>query len=423
MKNQYKIIVPNEMRQSRIKLKKFNKYSQKQLINPLKVNIKKMRAFQIILSSFSPFLKNMSDKDIFNIGMKFPIPSFSKDLLISLCDEAKSHFSLSESLIELEGPLYCIGDIHGNIHDLFRIMNQMPSLMMNKILFLGDYVDRGSFSVEVISLLFSLKLRFPHNVFLLRGNHEFMETNKIYGFYDEIMERYNDESLYNRFNEIFEYLPIAATIGKKIFCVHGGISPKLNSIDDIKEISFPLATCKDELISDMMWSDPDKHAGDYLESSRGVGKAFGSKALREFFSKTGFSLVIRAHQCMDNGYNYHFHKKVITVFSTSYYSMEENSCAYLEVNDDYSIKPIKLNPIQFISRNKASFEEEKRIPENSNSDKFKVRAFHANFGMRHLGAGKISLSNFHSSKPKSVSPTLITKPNLFLGRHTSLVHF
>lgn len=138
--------------------------------------------------------------------------------------------------------LHC-WDLHGNIRDLIRILKSISFLESDlKILFLGDYVDKGNFSLEVITLLFSLFLQFPERIFLLRGNHEFSNVNVEYGFKDELYKQYKNDRLWEKFNSVFNWLPIAALIGNKIICFHGGISPQLKNIDQIRSIERPIST-------------------------------------------------------------------------------------------------------------------------------------------------------------------------------------
>lgn len=142
-----------------------------------------------------------------------------------ICQESVEIFKSQGTVIKLTGAFTIIGDIHGNLQDLLNIFSIFGLPPKTKYMFLGDYVDRGQYSVEVISLLLSLVCKYPHHVYLIRGNHEFQHINKVYGFYDEIMAKYNNGEIWKTFNTVFSYLPLASTINEQIFCVHGGLSP------------------------------------------------------------------------------------------------------------------------------------------------------------------------------------------------------
>ena len=150
-----------------------------------------------------------------------------------------------------------VGDIHGQYYDLLRIFDYggYPSLDQN-YLFIGDYVDRGKQSIEVITLLLAFKVKFPNNFNLLRGNHECQSINKTYGFYDECKRRYS-VSLWRDFGNCFNYMPVSAIIEQRILCMHGGLSPDLHSLEQIKNLDRPNDVPENGLLCDLLWSDPE----------------------------------------------------------------------------------------------------------------------------------------------------------------------
>ena len=168
-------------------------------------------------------------------------------------------FSDQPCLLEVEAPIKIVGDIHGQYSDLLKIFELEGFPPDSSYLFLGDYVDRGKFSFEWIWLLIAYKIKYPENVFLLRGNHEWASINRIYGFYDELKKRYNVK-LWKRFSELFNMMPIAAVIENSIFCVHGGLSPELTSIDQIRNIIRPTDVPDYGLLTDLLWSNPEKRS-------------------------------------------------------------------------------------------------------------------------------------------------------------------
>lgn len=162
-------------------------------------------------------------------------------------------------------------------------------------LFLGDYVDRGKQSLETICLLLAYKIRYPDKVFLLRGNHEDAKINRIYGFYDECKRRFNIR-LWKIFTDCFNCLPIAAIIDHKIMCMHGGLSPELETLDQIKNIQRPTEIPDNGLLCDLLWSDPDPNVEGWGDSDRGVSCTFGADIVAEFLERNDLDLICRAHQ-------------------------------------------------------------------------------------------------------------------------------
>ena len=155
-----------------------------------------------------------------------------------LCVKSKEIFASQPILLELEVPLKICGDIHGQYHDLLRQFEYGGFPPESNYLFLGDYVDRGRQSQETICLLLCYKIKYPENFFQLRGNHESASINRIYGFYDECKKRYSVK-LWKTFTDCFNYLPVAAQVDDKILCMHGGLSPDLVNLDQIKQIKRP----------------------------------------------------------------------------------------------------------------------------------------------------------------------------------------
>ena len=236
-------------------------------------------------------------------------------------------------LIELEAPLRVCGDIHGQYYDLLRIFEHCGFPGEFNYLFLGDYVDRGKQSLETICLLLAYKIKYPLKVHLLRGNHESSVTNRIYGFYDECKRRYNVR-LWRNFTELFNYLPVAALIDEKILCMHGGLSPDLRNLSSISEISRPTEIPDSGLLCDLLWSDPDKEVLDFDENDRGVSVVFGEKIVQEFNRKNDLDLIIRAHQVVDDGYEFFAQRQLITIFSAPNYCGEFDNSAGIMIIDD-----------------------------------------------------------------------------------------
>lgn len=236
-------------------------------------------------------------------------------------------------LLELEAPLNILGDIHGQYADLLRFF-ELSNVEESSYLCLGDYVDRGKQSLEVMVLLLALKLKRPENVFLLRGNHECASITRIYGFYDECKRRFNIK-LWKLFCNVFNCLPAAAVIDEKIFCCHGGPSPEISHFDDVRRIQRPVDVPDTGVLCDLLWSDPDKDIAGWQENDRGVSYTFGPDVASSFLTHLGLDLIARAHQVVEDGYEFFANRRLVTIFSAPNYVGEfDNSAALMEVKDD-----------------------------------------------------------------------------------------
>lgn len=291
---------------------------------------------------------------ISTVGREISIPIFTKDSIKNLFDEAIKELSQAKRLVELDGNFVIVGDLHGNLHDLLRIFATNGYPPERRYIFLGDYVDRGEYSTEVVLLLLYYMIEFPHYITLLRGNHEFPDVNRMYGFYNEVVETYDDSEIWEEANNVFSYMPIAAVINQSLFCVHGGLSSQLQSIEQIKELPIPMTNENmPPAIRIMLWSDPSELVYTYDDGDRGTNENFGKGALKYFFETYGYKKLIRAHQCVPQGFE-SFHQMCLTVFSTSNYN-NRNRGSILEVGCDNHCHAIKYRPMNYPKRNSASF--------------------------------------------------------------------
>ena len=243
------------------------------------------------------------------------------------------------------------GDTHGQFFDLLHIfeIGGLPS-PSNPYLFNGDFVDRGSFSFETVFILLALKLACPDGLYLLRGNHETRNMNRIYGFEGEIKFKY-DMTVMRHFTEIFNWLPLAAVISNNdkinplsVFVVHGGLSTNVTagegesvgalSLADINAVKRGREPPEHGLMSDLLWSDPHDLLGK-VPSKRGVGYSFGSDYTHEFLKKNKLQLLIRSHEVKEEGYVVEHSGKCITVFSApNYCDQMGNKGAYIRFYED-----------------------------------------------------------------------------------------
>lgn len=252
-----------------------------------------------------------------------------------LCTKAIHVLMEQPTLLNLSSPITIVGDIHGQFSDLLRILGKGGNLPGTNYLFLGDYVDRGPNSIETIGYLLALKVKYPQNIWLLRGNHETREISKLYGFYDECVAKYN-EDIWLRFNDVFMWLPLAATISQRIFCVHGGLSPQLVDLFQIVNLSRPLAVSDEGMVSDLLWSDPSTDNSEWANNDRGVSFTYGINVVNRFLQKYDFDLMCRAHQVVEEGYQFPFYpeQNLVTIFSAPNYCNEyRNKGAIMKVDD------------------------------------------------------------------------------------------
>lgn len=234
--------------------------------------------------------------------------------ITAICHRAREVFLSQPALLELDAPVKVVGDVHGQYTDLIRMFEMCGFPPKSNYLFLGDYVDRGKQSLETILLLLCYKLKYPENFFLLRGNHECANVTRVYGFYDECKRRCNVK-IWKTFIDTFNTLPIAAIVAAKIFCVHGGLSPALSHMDDIRNIARPTDVPDYGLLNDLLWSDPADMEQDWEANERGVSYCFGKKVITDFLAANDFDLVCRAHMVVEDGYEFFTDRVLVTVFS------------------------------------------------------------------------------------------------------------
>lgn len=234
--------------------------------------------------------------------------------ITAICQRAREVLLSQPALLELDAPVKIVGDVHGQYTDLIRMFEMCGFPPNSNYLFLGDYVDRGKQSLETILLLLCYKLKYPENFFLLRGNHECANVTRVYGFYDECKRRCNVKT-WKTFIDCFNTLPIASIVAGKIFCVHGGLSPALVQMDDIRNIARPTDVPDYGLLNDLLWSDPADMEQDWEANERGVSYCFGKRVITDFLAVHDFDLICRAHMVVEDGYEFFNDKVLVTVFS------------------------------------------------------------------------------------------------------------
>jgi serine/threonine-protein phosphatase PP1 catalytic subunit len=254
--------------------------------------------------------------------------------ITQLCRAVRGVFMSQPMLLEIAAPVKICGDTHGQYGDLLRLFEYGGFPPNANYLFLGDYVDRGRFSMETICLLFAYKVKYPENFFLLRGNHESASINRIYGFYDECKRRYSIK-LWKTFTDVFNCLPAAAIVDDKIFCVHGGLSPEMSDLDHIRNIVRPTDVPDTGLLCDLLWSDPDGDSSGWGENDRGVSFTFGRDVVENTLNTHDLDLICRAHQVVEDGYEFFAQRQLVTLFSAPNYCGEfDNAGAMMSVDEN-----------------------------------------------------------------------------------------
>jgi len=237
---------------------------------------------------------------------------FALDLVIPLLFK-------ENNVLKLSGDIIVVGDIHGQLYDFLEIFKIEPPPPQARYLFLGDYVDRGYYSVEVLMYLVCLKIKYPDHIFLLRGNHECVQVTFTYGFYQECLEKFGTPIVSQRCCDMFNYLPISAVISNKIFAVHGGLSPSIHLIDQIDTIDRFHEPFEKGALPELLWADPVKTLSGFQMSRRGSGYYFGVDATKKFTHINGIQTICRAHQLVKAGYEVLFDEQLITVWSAPNY--------------------------------------------------------------------------------------------------------
>ncbi|KAJ3308062.1 Serine/threonine-protein phosphatase 2A catalytic subunit [Blyttiomyces sp. JEL0837] len=271
--------------------------------------------------------------------------TLSESDIKKLCETAKKIVSLEPTLKPVQSPITICGDTHGQFHDLLELFKVSGPLPTTNYLFMGDYVDRGYNSIETISLLVVYKVLYPDRITLLRGNHETRGITQVYGFYDEVLRKYGNVNVWKWFMELFDCLPLCAVVDDSIFCAHGGLSPSIDTLDQIKSLHRFQEVPHEGPISDILWSDPNDEEThpNWSISPRGAGFLWGSNISEQFNHINNLTLISRAHQLVMDGYHWSHNQNVVTIFSAPNYCYRSgNQAAVMQVDVD-----LKLNIIQF----------------------------------------------------------------------------
>lgn len=283
-------------------------------------------------------------------------PTFNPITIVNMLVMVKRIFANEPNIIKARSPMIVVGDLHGHILDLLRVIKHHGFPLNKRYLFLGDIVDRGQFSFETLMLIFAMKLNWPNNVILIRGNHEFDYTCKTSGFQAELKMLYRDwDSIYENFMDVFSSIPLACIIDDKYLAVHGGIGPNFTKIEQLQTIQRPINDFGNQILDEALWSDPNVQVKDYERSPRGTGVLYGSNAVNKFIQDNKITTIIRGHENIHKGIEELFGGKVYTVFTASNYCGAADNNAGILIISGGKIETVIYGPLPYLLRNHVQF--------------------------------------------------------------------
>ncbi|KAM3083448.1 3',5'-cyclic-nucleotide phosphodiesterase (PDEase) (3':5'-CNP) [Clarireedia jacksonii] len=282
----------------------------------------------------------------------------TEEQALFIIEEGTKVLKQEPNLLEMDAPITVCGDVHGQYYDLMKLFEVGGDPAETRYLFLGDYVDRGYFSIECVLYLWSLKIWYPNTLWLLRGNHECRHLTDYFTFKLECKHKYS-EKIYDACMDSFCALPLAAVMNKQFLCIHGGLSPELHTLDDLKSIDRFREPPTHGLMCDILWADPLEEFGQEKTSEyfihnhvRGCSYFFSYPAACNFLEKNNLLSIIRAHEAQDAGYRMYRKTRttgfpsVMTIFSApNYLDVYNNKAAVLKYeNNVMNIRQFNCTP-------------------------------------------------------------------------------
>ncbi|MGQ9478910.1 MAG: metallophosphoesterase [Thermoproteota archaeon] len=250
---------------------------------------------------------------------------FDVEEIIENCEKALEKLAEEPALLDFNCEnVLIVGDLHGDLESCLKAIRLAEELGYSRIIFLGDYVDRGRYQLGVINLLLNEKAKNPSRIVLLRGNHETPFMNFSYGFVELLIERFKEsyERVYNAYLKVFSEMPIAAVVNKKLILVHGGLASKVRKLSDLIDSNKGGIDLEDPRVFETLWNDPSEEIEEFSPNIRGPGiYYFGKTALKRFLEENGLKMMIRSHEPGPNGYRIMFNGLLVSVFSCRFYGI------------------------------------------------------------------------------------------------------
>lgn len=326
---------------------------------------------RVVKDVIYPEPKNPSDEQLWEdrkrgiVNINFLTEFFRKegrlreDQALEIIERGTAILAAEPNLLHLDAPTTVCGDIHGQFYDLLKLLEVGGDPEKTRYLFMGDYVDRGYFSIECMLLLWSYKIKYPRTFWLLRGNHECRHLTNYFTFKRECEHKYGID-VYDTCTQSFDALPLAAVMNKQFFCVHGGISPQLKSLEDLERLNRFREPPTKGLLCDLLWADPHEDFGEEPDGTgafvpnnvRGCSYFYTFQAATAFLKRTGLLSIIRAHEAQDAGYRTYRKNEstgfpaVMTIFSApNYLDAYNNKAAVLKYeNNVLNIRQFNSSP-------------------------------------------------------------------------------
>jgi diadenosine tetraphosphatase ApaH/serine/threonine PP2A family protein phosphatase len=231
---------------------------------------------------------------------------------------------LELSVKNINKEVIVIGDLHGNMKSLLKIIKNIEQANPKYVIFLGDIVDRGPYQLECLILILALKIKQPNKYIFLKGNHESLEINQYYGFYKDFIFKFKDQKKFKDVLALYKVLPICAVVNRTVLCLHGGIPEDFEVLEKLKGVKTqdPASLFKNvaKSLKQIMWNDPKSNLTGFSDSFRGSDiKNFGEDVFTDFMEKNKLKNLIRSHELYPEGYKWFFNKRLLSIFSSANY--------------------------------------------------------------------------------------------------------